>query len=75
MSEHSQRAAIWRHLKAGKSITALEALDRFGCLRLSGRIYELKKQGRTILSYPVRVGRGEKAKRVSCYYAIRNRAA
>jgi len=75
VSEKSQRAAIARHLRAGKSLTALDALERFSTLRLSGRIFELRQQGMKILSYPLKVGRGEKAKRVSCYYALRGRAA
>jgi helix-turn-helix protein len=37
----SQNKQIRAHLESGKSITALEALNRFGCLRLSGRIYDL----------------------------------
>lgn len=39
--ESSQRARIRAHLLAGKSIDPLQALKMFGCLRLSGRIYEL----------------------------------
>ena len=34
-----------RDLEKGKSITALEALNRYGCFRLASRIYDLKKQG------------------------------
>ncbi len=75
MSEKSQRAAIARHLKAGKSITSLEALKKFGSMRLGARIYELKKEGMNILKYTARVGRGEEAKRVACYYAIRGTPA
>lgn len=37
----SQNAAIRRHLEAGNSITPLEALDKFNCLRLGARIYNL----------------------------------
>lgn len=37
----SQNEQIGAYLKSGKSITSLEALTRFGCLRLSGRIYDL----------------------------------
>jgi hypothetical protein len=37
----SQNEQIRAHLESGKTITALEALRRFGCLRLSGRIYDL----------------------------------
>jgi hypothetical protein len=54
----SQREAIGRHLQSGRAITALEALKKFGCLRLSGRIYELKKEGMSIEKHMVR--RGEK---------------
>ncbi len=40
---HSQNARIARHLKAGKSISPLRALDLFGCFRLASRIYDLSK--------------------------------
>lgn len=75
MSEKSQREAIARHLKAGKSITSLEALKKFGCLRLGARIYELKKEGRDIHKYTTKVGRGSEEKRVACYYELRGRTA
>jgi hypothetical protein len=75
VSEKSQRAAIARHLKSGKSLTALEALNKFGCLRLAARCYDLKQQGMSIHTYTARVGSGEKAKRISVYYALRGRAA
>jgi hypothetical protein len=71
VSENSQREAIARYLKTGKSITPLEALQKFGCLRLGARIWELKRQGATILKYMARVGRGKEAKRVACYYLLR----
>lgn len=44
----SQNAAILAHLQSGKTITPLEALQEFGCLRLSGRIYDLKQDGHNI---------------------------
>jgi len=75
VSEQSQRAAIARYLKAGKSLTALEALQRFGCLRLASRIYELKQQGANILNYPVKVPNGKAWKYVAAYYQLRGRAA
>jgi hypothetical protein len=62
-------------LKAGKSLTALEALQKFQCLRLAARCYELKQQGMEIMTYTTRVGRGEEAKRISVYYCLRGRAA
>ena len=75
MSENSQRAAIARYLKTGKSLTPLEALQKFGCLRLGARIWELRQEGKTILKYWARVGRGKEEKRVACYYQLRGRAA
>ena len=36
------------HLQSGKSITPLEALNLYGCLRLGGRIWELRNEGHRI---------------------------
>ena len=44
----TQNMRILKHLKAGKTITALQALRQFGCLRLSARIYDLKQLGHEI---------------------------
>jgi hypothetical protein len=44
----SQNQKILLHLKKGKKITPLEALNKFGCLRLSGRIFDLKEDGHDI---------------------------
>lgn len=35
---------ILAHLVAGHSLTPMEALRRFGCLRLGGRIHELRRR-------------------------------
>lgn len=48
METTSQCADILKHLQSGRAITPLEALEKFGCFRLGGRIYELKKQGHNI---------------------------
>ena len=41
----SQCAAIRRHLEAGHSITATQALDAFACFRLAARINDLSNAG------------------------------
>lgn len=41
----SQNSQIRNWLLAGRSITSLEALDRFRCFRLASRISDLKRQG------------------------------
>ena len=41
----TQNTKILAHLFAIGPITPLEALDKYGCLRLSGRIHDLRKMG------------------------------
>ena len=47
-TSRSQCAAIRRHLEAGNSLTALQALNHFGCARLASRIDELRQAGMNI---------------------------
>jgi hypothetical protein len=44
----TQSNLILAHLRLGKSITSLEALDRFRCFRLAARIGELRAAGHAI---------------------------
>jgi hypothetical protein len=60
----SQKLAILDYLKAGNRITPLEALDKFRCMRLGGRVYDLKKDGFEIEREMVTVPSG---KRVASY--------
>jgi len=46
----SQTALILEHLKAGKTINPIEALNMFNCFRLSGRIADLRRQGYNIVT-------------------------
>lgn len=39
----SQTLQIYLHLQKGKTLTALEALELFGCFRLSARILNVEK--------------------------------
>ena len=45
----TQAGRILDHLRAGNRLTALEALDAFGCFRLAARIHELRLSGAIIL--------------------------
>ena len=65
MKTKSQRKKILSHLEKGKTITPLEALHKFGCLRLGARIYELRKEGYEIDSKPYKTKSG---KYVSMYW-------
>lgn len=51
------RTEILRHLAKGHSLTPLTALKQFGCLSLSQRIGELKRQGWPVESKMVKVGK------------------
>lgn len=53
----SQNDRILAHMLTGAELTPLEALDRFGCLRLAARVYELRREGIDIAERTVREGR------------------
>ena len=44
----SQNERILQHLKRGRKITPLDALEKFGCFRLAARISDLRSQGHVI---------------------------
>jgi hypothetical protein len=44
----SQKKAILEHLQYGKSITPIEALNLYGCMRLADVVFKLKKKGYNI---------------------------
>lgn len=46
----TQNDLIKAHLEEGKAITAYEALELYGCLRLAARIAELRKSGMNIIT-------------------------
>lgn len=51
MSVKSQREQILKHLKNHKKgITSMDAFNRYGITRLSGRIFELRKEGYQIIT-------------------------
>jgi hypothetical protein len=50
MRTESQNKRIEKDLKRGKKITALTALSKYGCFRVSARVFELKRRGLNIVS-------------------------
>lgn len=63
MDTTSQTNRIKEHLLAGNKITALDALHLYGCLRLSGRIHDLRSQGLPIKTDMVEIN----GKRIAKY--------
>jgi len=41
----SQRIKIKTWLESGKTLTSIDALERFGCFRLAARIDDLRREG------------------------------
>ena len=61
----SQCSKILHDLIAGKRITPIDALEKYGCFRLSARISELKEVGWKIEKETVTLSNG---KRIARYY-------
>ncbi|MGL5261137.1 MAG: helix-turn-helix domain-containing protein [Bacteroides sp.] len=59
----SQCKMIKEHLMEGKGITALDALFKFRCMNLKGRIHDLRKEGLPIDTEMIEVN----GKRVARY--------
>ena len=55
----SQKADILAALKRGETLTAMDALTRFGCFRLAARICELRQEGWGIASDDLRLPSGK----------------
>lgn len=64
MKPESQNALIKGWLLNGHSITQLDALNMFGCFRLSARIANLREEGFAVVTDMVTIN----DKRVARYY-------
>jgi hypothetical protein len=53
----SQTEQILNHLKKGKKLNPLQALNLYGCFRLASRISELRKDGHLIDTIPTKKGK------------------
>lgn len=52
----AQTERILAHLAAGRAITPLQALEKYNCWRLSGRILDLRRRGHSIVTTKVTRG-------------------
>jgi len=59
-TKKSQNERIKDYLQSGKKLTPLQALEKFGCFRLSGRINDLRNDGHDIKTKMVAVGKERK---------------
>lgn len=61
---HTQTQQIRAHLLRHNSITPLQALRKYGCLRLAARIWDLRKSGFSVVRHMVNRGGKKFAKYV-----------
>ena len=71
MTIPAQNTQILAALKRGERITALDALMRFECLRLAGRVHELRADGYAIETEIIDVN----GKRIARYRLARQKRA
>ena len=64
-TKHDHGTQILEHLQRGWAITKLEAIHRFGCMNLGGRIFDLKQRGHRIGKETIELPNG---KRIAKYY-------
>lgn len=55
----TQCAQIKKWLEEGKSITSLEALKMFGCMRLASRVFDLRERGLDITTTKIKTESGK----------------
>lgn len=58
----TQSEMILEYLQSGRTLTQLEALNRFGCARLASRIHELREDGHNIATRSITVDRAHGGK-------------
>lgn len=58
-SSASQCAMIREWLLEGKTLTSLEALVNFGCMRLASRIHDLRERGMNITATKIQTPSGK----------------
>lgn len=64
MRTESQKSLIKKWLQSGRSLTPIQALELFGCFRLSARIGNLKDEGIDVKTKDVTIN----DKRFTLYY-------
>jgi hypothetical protein len=67
--KQTQTSSIKDYLLDGNSLTSIEAFEKFGCTRLSARIFDMRKAGIQIKTEMVE-GRNRYGSycRYACYY-------
>lgn len=68
----SQQTQVLNHLQKS-SITPLDALRKYGSLRLAALVFNLRKEGHNIVTDTINVGSKKKPKNVANYKLIKSK--
>lgn len=63
----SQKQQVANYLQSGKSLTPIQALSKFGTLRLAAIIFNLKAEGLKIKTDLLNIGTKKKPRNVARY--------
>lgn len=61
----SQSTLILAHLQSGKTLTPIEALNKFGCFRLGARVFQLRK------AHPIHTEMVKRGKKFVASYSLK----
>jgi len=61
----AQKDMVLGYLQKGKSLTPLEALEKFGCFRLAARVHDLRNAGHNIVASVYETSSGKHVARYS----------
>jgi len=71
MKTDAQNNQILKYLQTGRSLTPMDALQKFGCFRLGARIYDLRGMNYNILTEKVHAN----GKRFARYWLVQDKVA
>lgn len=72
MKQMSKQTQVLNHLQKN-SITPLDALRKYGSLRLAALVFNLRKEGHNIVTRSVNVGTKKKPTYVAQYHLIKSK--
>jgi len=61
----SQTDMVLGYLQKGKTLTPMEALEKFGCFRLAARVHDLRNSGHNIVATDYETPTGKRVARYS----------
>ena len=61
----TQKEMVLGYLQKGKTLTPMEALEKFGCFRLAARVHDLRVSGHNVVATDYETPSGKRVARYS----------